>query len=324
MWPSLARTVCRVCDALRQSRAVTADTLFQPPLAVAANTSLTADPGVIVAVGVVGYLYVRRWRSVRATDGPRSASGWRLASFLAGLAMVVIALVSPIDALSHQLATMHMAGHILLLDAAPILCILGLTKVILRPVTRRVQAIEKRAGVLAHPAVAVIAYAGLLWLWHVPALYDAALRHSVVHVLEHLSFTLAGGLYWWHLLSPIRTRFHMSGIGPVIYMASTKVTVGLLGILLAFTTSKLYDAYAASRPWGLGPVDDVNVAGLLMALEQSIVMGTALAVIFARGLAESEREQQRDERYALGDEALTRHVAAAGTRRSPCGPRSRR
>ena len=270
-------------------------------MAVRADYSWTFDPGVLLAVGLAGYLYVRRWRAIRGTDGARSASAWRLASFLSGLLVVLVALVSPVDALSQQLATMHMAGHILLLDAAPILCILGLSKVILRPVTRRVQVLERRAGVLAHPAVAVIAYAGLPWLWHVPALYDAALRHAGVHVLEHLSFTLAGGLYWWHLLSPIRTRFHMAGIGPVIYMASTKVTVGLLGILLAFTGSDLFHAYADSRPWGLSPVDDVNVAGLVMALEQSIVMGTALMVIFARGLAESERDQQRRERYALDD-----------------------
>jgi cytochrome c oxidase assembly factor CtaG len=289
MGGSLARITCRVCNALRHFSAVRAD------------YSWTFDPGVLLAVGLAGYVYVRRWRTVRRSDGARSASVWRLASFLSGLLVVLVALVSPVDALSQQLATMHMAGHILLLDAAPILCILGLSKVILRPVTRRVQVLERRAGVLAHPAVAVIAYAGLLWLWHVPALYDAALRHAGVHVLEHLSFTLAGGLYWWHLLSPIRTRFHMAGIGPVIYMASTKVTVGLLGILLAFTGSDLFHAYADSRPWGLSPVDDVNVAGLVMALEQSIVMGTALMVIFARGLAESERDQQRRERYALDD-----------------------
>jgi putative membrane protein len=264
-----------------------------------ADYSWTFDPGVILSVGVVGFLYVRRWRAVRAQEGARSASGWRLASFLAGLAMVLVALVSPVDALSQQLATMHMASHILLLDGAPILCTLGLTKVILRPITRRVQVLERRAGWLAHPAFAVLAYAGLLWLWHIPSLYDAALDHSGIHVLEHVCFTFAGVVYWWHLLSPIRTRFHLSGIGPVIYMASTKVTVGMLGILLAFTSRPLFDAYGASRPWGLSPTDDTNVAGLVMALEQSIVMGTALAVLFARGLAESERQQLREERYEL-------------------------
>jgi putative membrane protein len=270
---------------------------------VTADYSWSFDPGVILSIGVVGFVYVRRWRTVRAVDGARSASGWRLTSFIAGLAMVAISLISPVDALSQQLALMHMVSHILLLDGAPILCTLGLTKVILRPVTRRVQVIERHAGYLAHPAVAVLIYAGLLWVWHIPRLYDATLEHSGIHVFEHLCFTFAGALYWWHLLSPIRTRFHMTGIGPVLYMASTKITVGMLGILLAFTNTPLFHAYGNSRPWGLSPVEDTNVAGLIMALEQSIVMGTALVVLFARGLAESEREQLRDERYALEEEA---------------------
>ena len=74
---------------------------------------------------------------------------------------------------------MHMVQHVLLLDIAPILMILGLTKVLLRPVTRRLQTVERRAGWLAHPAFAVVAYVGFMWLWHVPAIYDVALRHTV-------------------------------------------------------------------------------------------------------------------------------------------------
>ena len=66
-----------------------------------------------------------------------------------------------------------------------------------------------------------------MWLWHVPALYDAALEHPVVHTLEHLTFAAAGLLYWWHLLSPIRSRLRLGGMGPVAYMAVTKVLVGL-------------------------------------------------------------------------------------------------
>lgn len=264
---------------------------------MSADYSWTWAPGVLLALVLALGLYVTRWRAVRAKDGARGASTWRLLSFCAGLAMVFLALVSPVDRLSEQLAVMHMAQHVLLLDFAPILLILGTTKTLLRPVTRRVHEVERRAGWLAHPAVAVLLYAGLLWLWHIPSLYDAALEHSGVHVVEHLAFSLAGGLYWWHLISPIRTRFPMTGVGPVIYMASTKITVGLLGIVLAFTPDALYRYKDLPRVWGLKAIDDLNVAGLVMALEQSIVMGTALAVLFARALAQSERDQQREERY---------------------------
>ena len=129
---------------------------------------------------------------------------------------------------------MHMVQHILLLDIAPILLILGLTKVLLRPVTRRLQTIERRAGFIAHPAFAVIAYAGLLWLWHIPAIYDRAQGNGVVHVLEHACFFTVGTLYWWHVLSPIRSRKRLTGLGSVAYMTGGKLLVGLLGIVLAF------------------------------------------------------------------------------------------
>jgi putative membrane protein len=192
---------------------------------------------------------------------------------------------------------MHMVQHLLLLDLAPILCILGLTKVILRPVTRRIQPLERSwAG---HPAVAVVLYVVTMWIWHIPALYDAAAENAVVHVVEHLSFGVAGGLYWWHLLSPIRTRLRRGGMAPVAYMVSTKVLVGLLGIGLTFSPEALYAFYEDQpRYWGLSAGDDQAVGGLLMALEQSIVMGIALAWLFARLLSESEAEEQRAERYA--------------------------
>jgi cytochrome c oxidase assembly factor CtaG len=191
-----------------------------------------------------------------------------------------------------------MVQHILLLDIAPILLILGLTKGVLRPVTRRLSAVETRAGVLAHPAFAVLAYAGFMWLWHIPAIYDAALQHSGIHVLEHICFAGAGALYWWHLLSPIRSRMRLGGMGPVGYMVSTKLLVGLLGVALAFAPSAIYDFYKGHpHYWGLSPHVDQSMAGLAMALEQSVVMGTALVWLFVRMLGESEREAQRAERY---------------------------
>jgi cytochrome c oxidase assembly factor CtaG len=185
----------------------------------------------------------------------------------------------------------------LLLDLVPILAILGLTKVLLRPLTRAVSDLERRTGPLAHPAFAVILYVGVIWTWHLPAAYDLALRHPVVHVLEHTSFVLAGSLYWWHLLSPIRARMRLGGMGPVAYMAATKLFVGVLGMGLAFAPSALYPYYIHhAHYWSLSAHDDQALAGLIMALEQSLVMGLALAILFMRMLAESEREQQRRER----------------------------
>jgi cytochrome c oxidase assembly factor CtaG len=261
------------------------------------DTSWTIAPAVLVSVAVYAWVYGVRWRRVRATHGAAAAGLGRLALWLVGLTLVLVALVSPLDRISEQLASAHMLQHLILADLVPITLILAFTKILLRPVTRQVHAVERRVGWLAHPAVGVIAYVGVMWLWHVPVFYDAALNHSGVHVLEHLTFAASGSLYWWHLISPIRSRLRLGGMAPVAYMASTKLLVGALGVFLAFYPKLLYSPYAiAGERWGMTDIDDQHVAGLIMGLEQSIVMGVGLAYLFTRMLTESEAEDRREER----------------------------
>ena len=264
-----------------------------------ADLSWSLQPLPILGAAAAGGAYVSRWRRARKGRGGHGrAPAWRLCCFLGALLLLLGALVSPLDTLGDQLFLMHMLQHVLLLDLVPILAIVSLTKAIMRPATRRLQALEVRLGALAHPAFAVAAYVGVIWAWHLPALYDLALRHSGVHVLEHLSFLAVGWLYWWHLLSPIRARVGLRGMAPVAYMASTKLLVGALGMGLAFAPKALYPYYVHhARVWGLSAGDDQAVAGLIMAVEQSLVMGTAVVVLFIAALTESEREQQRRERY---------------------------
>jgi cytochrome c oxidase assembly factor CtaG len=263
------------------------------------DSSWTFAPTILLTVGVYGYVYVRRWRHVRATSGPRGAGWHHLALWMTGLALILIALVSPVDSIAdNSLASMHMVQHLLLADLVPIALILGCSKVLLRPITRRVHAIERRAGILAHPAFGVVAYVGSMWLWHIPAMYDAALRHGGVHVLEHLTFAAAGFLYWWHLISPIRSRLRLGGMAPIAYMASTKLLVGALGVGLTFYPKLLYTPYdVGGERWGMTPLNDQHVAGAIMGLEQSLVMGVGLAWLFARMLSEADRADEREERY---------------------------
>ena len=184
---------------------------------------------------------------------------------------------------------------------------------ILRPATRRLKRLERAAGPLAHPVFAVVLYVG----GHVglarPRPLRRRARHPAVHALEHTAFMSAGVLYWWHLLSPIRTRYRLSGMGPVVYMLSTKLLVGLLGIALTFAPDPIYAFYEDQpRIWGLSASDDQAIAGAVMALEQSIVMGIALAWLFVRALAESEAEEQRAERYAALQQESPRAMPTAG------------
>ncbi|MBV9363806.1 MAG: cytochrome c oxidase assembly protein [Solirubrobacterales bacterium] len=264
------------------------------------ETSWSFDPAVMLGVFILVGLYAVGWLRARRPGERHPPSLWRLTLFGGGVLTILIALVSPLDSLGDQLMVMHMVQHMLLIDVAPILLILGLTKVLLRPVTRRLQTIEQRAGFFAHPVFAVIFYAGVLWLWHVPALYDKAQGNGFVHALEHLCFFTAGALYWWHVLSPIRSRMRLAGLGPVAYMTGGKLLVGILGIVLAFAPHVIYPFYAHQpHYWGLTPLEDQMMAGLVMALEQSIVMGIALVVLFVQMLNESERAAQRAERFEI-------------------------
>jgi len=267
-------------------------------LLAAADTSWTFAPGPLALIAILTVAYGRRWRAVRTEPGTRTASGGRLVAFLGAMAALLLALISPLDRLGEQLFAMHMIQHLLVLDLVPILLMLGLTKALLRPATRRLQVLEQRAGVLAHPAFAVVLYVATMAFWHIPALYDLALEESVVHVVEHITLINAGLFYWWHLLSPVRGRISIGPFGPVVYMLVTKLLVSFVGIAITFAPDALYDFYVdGPRVWGLSAGDDQAVAGAIMAVEQSVVMGIALAYLFVKALAQSEEADERADRY---------------------------
>jgi cytochrome c oxidase assembly factor CtaG len=281
---------------------------------VAAQVDTSWPFAPVITLALIGYLavYTSRWRRSRAQGGPRAAGAGRLALWYLGVAFIAGALLTPIDPLGEQFASFHMIQHLLLADLAPIALIFALTRHILRPVTRRVQRIEEAAGPLAHPVFGAVAYIGVMWFWHVPAMYDLTLTNATVHTLEHLSFAAAGLLYWWHLLSPIRSRLRLGGLGPVAYMGATKVLVGLLGVLLTFAPELLYDGYARTGElWGMTALEDQQVAGAIMGVEQSVTMGIALSLLFVRMLGESEAEDQREERYAATRPADSAHSRAS-------------
>ena len=221
---------------------------------------------------------------------------------------------------------MHMVQHVLLLDVVPICLILGLTKVLLRPATRRLQALERAAGPLAHPVVRGRASTSrVMWVWHIPALYDAALEHPSVHVLEHMMLPRAPGSCTGGTCS--RRSARGCARGDHGRRSSTccrrSSLVGLLGIGLTFAPDPLYDFYEQRAPiWGLTAGGDQELAGAIMALEQSIVMGIALAYLFIRALerepSASERRRERLERPTRG----RRPSGRASSRAARCSPAS--
>jgi cytochrome c oxidase assembly factor CtaG len=260
------------------------------------DASWNPDPGILLALALVTVAYMRRWQKVRHHHGPAAAPEWRAGAFLAGIAALLLALVSPMDRIAEQLATVHMLQHLLLLDIAPVLLLAGTTKVLLRPLTRLVMSLERRVSGLSHPAFGAAGYIATMVVYHTPPVYDLTLRSPLAHALAHMALTFAGAVYWWHLISPARQRLRMTAFGPVIYMSVTKLGAGLIAIALGFAPVLIYDAYASLPEfWGLTHLQDQRVAGLLMALEQSAIMGIALAALFVRALDDSERADRRAE-----------------------------
>jgi putative membrane protein len=258
----------------------------------------TFEPSVIVGVAGLSLAYVCGWLRARKPGQPHPPGYGKLALFTLSMLCVLVALISPVDAWATDFLFVHMIQHLLLLDLMPIMFILSLSKGILRPVTRKMTTVEKRIGFLGHPAFALFAYISMMIVWHIPAMYDLALQHPLIHVGEHFCFAAAGTMYWWHLLSPIKARQHLAGMGPVMYMVITKLTVGILGVILAFAPNSFYGWYQHHIHYlNLSATVDQNIAGLVMALEQSVVMGIAVGYFFVRALNESEAKQQRTERF---------------------------
>lgn len=271
--------------------------------------------GPLLLIVPITVAYLIRWRAVNAHPA-------RLLSFTLGIAAAVVALMSPVDPLGDHLFSMHMAQHLLLLDIAPVLILLGLTKPIFRPATRRVIQLEKTVPWLMAPTFAILAYTVGMWLWHWPWLYNQAVVHSTVHVTEHITFALIGGLYWWHVLSPVRDQRQLSGMGAVLYMVTTKVTVGALGLGLTFLPRELYDVYIATPDyWGLDALTDQRLGGALMALEQMIIMGIALAWLMYQMFDRSEKQLQRQERLEDRAKATEAAAAVASAERTGSDPR---
>ena len=265
------------------------------------------DPLVLAPIAALVFVYVRRFRAVRRESGARGAEWFRAAAFAAGVLALLLAMASPLDALGEDyLFSAHMLQHVLLGDIAPVLLLLSLSRVLLRPVTRRLMGIERALGPFASPITGIALWLLLMYLWHVPALYEAAIANPLVHLVEHASFFAAGVAVWWPLIQPVPMRRRLTGLWTVAYIGAAKFGLAALGLYLTWSGTVLYDHYEqVTRIWGLDAVEDQNAGGAIMMVEQSLTFVIALVVLFVAMLQRSEEEELRRER--LED------AAAAGT-----------
>jgi putative membrane protein len=264
------------------------------------------DPAVLAPLALLAGVYVWRFRAARREAGARGAGRLQAAAFAGAMLALLAALVSPLDGLGEDyLFSAHMAQHVLLGDIAPLLLLLSLSRVMMRPATRRLASVERALGPFASPWTGLALWLGLMYVWHVPALYDAAVEHAAVHLVEHVSFFTAGVALWWPLVQPVPMRRRLTGMQPLAYIASAKAALAALGLVLTWSATAIYPYYERTpRIWGLSPVEDQNVGGVIMMVEQSLTLVLALAVLFVGMLARSEAEQRRRERLEERAEAL--------------------
>jgi putative membrane protein len=258
----------------------------------------TFDPAILLALALYGAIYAWRFRAARRETGGRGAGPVRALAFAAGLVALAAATLSPVAALGEEyLFSMHMVQHVLLGDIAPVLLLLGLSRVLMRPATRRLAAVERGLGRLAHPVAFLLGWLALVYVWHVPALYDAATTTPALHALEHASFFTAGVLFWWPLVQPVPMRRPLKGLQPFAYIFAGKASLAALGVFLTWSTSPIYEHYErAPRTWGLTAAEDQNLGGAIMMAEQSIVLVVAFVTLFVAMLTRSEEEERRRER----------------------------
>lgn len=259
---------------------------------------VNAAASVLVPLALYAGIYGWRFRAARREAGGRGAGARHAAAFGAAIVVIAIALASPIHGLGEDyLFSMHMTQHVLLSDVAPLLVLLGLSRVIMRPLTRRLMAVERALGPLAHPATGIVLWLALVYVWHVPALYEAAIRNPALHALEHASFFAAGIAVWWPLIQPVPMRRRLRGLGTFAYILVAKMGLGALGLYLVWSNEVAYRYYeGVPRVWGLTALEDQGLGGAIMMVEQSLLMALVLLVLFVRMLAASEEEELRRER----------------------------
>jgi cytochrome c oxidase assembly factor CtaG len=255
------------------------DWSFDPPLAL------------LIAVAVMYWLGSRRTVTPVRT---RREQRWGAVSFYGALAVLAIALCSPIDALSEKLFWAHMVQHVLLLVIAPPLLLLGRPWVRLwraLPLDarrglgrglvagRRARPLRSAARALGSPVPSFVLFSVVLLAWHVPVLFDATLRSSELHALEHSLFFGTALLFWKQVIDSAPLRAPLTSAQRVGYLIGAMIVSWVLAVVLALAPHPLYATYAheAARPGGISAMADQQLAAGIMWVPGSI---TFLIVIF--------------------------------------------
>jgi len=235
------------------------------------------DPWLLIPLGVTTLIYIKGvWSIWQRAGVGRGISLRRYISFVSGILVLIIALVSPLDALSSALFSAHMTQHlVLILVVAPLLVMSDIPLALLCALPRRraqvvgqgwnqSQTLSHIWHIISSPVSAWFLFALALWVLHVPAFYEAALQDETIHTLEHFGFLVTAMLFWWVLLKPSKQKHLHYGMA-IPYLFTTVLHSGILGALMTFTSRPWYPYYGERAiTWGLTPLQDQQLAGLIM------------------------------------------------------------
>jgi putative membrane protein len=300
--------------------------LVVPPIAAAGAVN-----GIIPSVIVLLVWLPYRARAQSLAGGGRTVPPWRQACFASGLVVLAVALSWPVDHLADELLLAHMVEHLLIGDIAALLIVIGLTGPLLAPLLRN--PVLGKLRVLTHPVVALVAWAVNFYVWHLPVLYQAALRHDAIHALQHATFLTFGIAMWMPLLGPLPRPAWFTNVWRLVYIVVVRLVGTVLANIMVFASSPFYPFYRASEAhFHISPVADQVIAGSLMMVEESLLTIGLFCWLFLKIAREGEERQQLLD-YATSngivlDERRAARAVAAGRgpellerlRRSPTAP----
>jgi putative membrane protein len=259
--------------------------MFVPAPAVSADLGEALGVGPVALLAVL--LYARRARTLSSSG--HSVPRWRQACFYSGFLVIGLAL-SSLGGASQDLLYAHMIEHLLLGDIAALLIVLGLTGPLLAPILRI--RLFDRLRVLSHPAVALPLWVVDLYVWHLPVLYQAALRHPGLHALEHGMFLAAGVNMWMCLFGPLPTPSWFGNLGKLVYILAVRLAGTVLGNVFLWSGTVFYPFYLrGDARFHISPIADQNLAGAIMMIEESILTLGLFCWLFLRTAREGEERQ---------------------------------
>lgn len=251
--------------------------------------------------------YAVRAQTLRRQGRP--VPTWRIASFAAGITLIIAALTTPVAHIGGELIVAHMAQHLMMADLGALFVVLGLTGPLIQPVLAL--PVIGKLRVLAHPVVAFTLWAIDLYVWHLPFAYQAALNHEAVHALQHTSFVFFGITMWFALLGPLPQPSWFGNGAKVVYVIGVRLTGALLGNVFLWSGAVFYPDYRSGQSlWDMSPLKDQGAAGTLMMVEGSIVTIVLLGWLFLKTAREAEERQELLEYASAHGVALDERRAA--------------